>query len=297
MICHPIDSNEYQKSCNRTPEDKKLFDFAHQNYQTYFLEAQGYTQAVRIPKIIHQIWVGPHQPPPQFKKWQQTWIALHPDWEYKLWTDTEVENLTLINKQYYDEEQNYGAKSDILRLELLHEFGGLYVDIDCECLCSFDMLHHLCDFYIGFFQVNFLRSSARVNNALMAACPHHPLITILLHKLALNQQKQSSAEIIERTGPSFITQALKEHVYSAEGINLLLPANFFYPFTGISQKLKLIMHPETMAIHYYAGTWHNKKKRTHTPLNKQSTSYKALQREREIKKTVLLANYNTVISQ
>ncbi len=46
---------------------------------------------------------------------------------------------------------NYGQKSDILRYELLHRYGGTYVDVDMECVRSLD-LHSEAGptFYAGF---------------------------------------------------------------------------------------------------------------------------------------------------
>lgn len=43
-------------------------------------------EKTKIPKIIHQIWLG--SPLPQkFKKLQASWIKMHPEWTYILWTD------------------------------------------------------------------------------------------------------------------------------------------------------------------------------------------------------------------
>ena len=73
-----------------------------------------------IPKIIHIIWVGPKTPPPVLTECLESIQKHMHQWECKLWTDKEVAQLTLENQQYYDEETNYGAKSDILRYELLY---------------------------------------------------------------------------------------------------------------------------------------------------------------------------------
>jgi hypothetical protein len=43
--------------------------------------------------------------------------------------------------------QNVGAKSDILRREVIYRFGGLYLDTDFECLSSFEPLHDRLDFF------------------------------------------------------------------------------------------------------------------------------------------------------
>ena len=42
---------------------------------------------MRIPRIFHQIWVGPDPLPDEFAAYGQTWLDHHPGWELKLWTD------------------------------------------------------------------------------------------------------------------------------------------------------------------------------------------------------------------
>ena len=37
-----------------------------------------------IPKIIHQLWVGPKKPPLQL---METWKTNHPDWQYMFWNE------------------------------------------------------------------------------------------------------------------------------------------------------------------------------------------------------------------
>ena len=61
-------------------------------------------------------------------------MKYHPDWEYKLWTDETVKEITLINQELFDKAKNYGEKSDILKWELVYRFGGVYIDTDMEAL-------------------------------------------------------------------------------------------------------------------------------------------------------------------
>ncbi len=46
-------------------------------------------------------------------------------------------------------EENLGAKSDLLRYELLYQFGGVYIDIDVVLLQPLDILNHTYEFYTG----------------------------------------------------------------------------------------------------------------------------------------------------
>ena len=70
----------------------------------------------KIPKTIHQIWLGPTQPP---LDWMDTWktFAEKYKWKYNLITDRNLPKLT--NQIEFDNANSYQEKSDILRYELL----------------------------------------------------------------------------------------------------------------------------------------------------------------------------------
>lgn len=91
------------------------------------------TNAVNgIPKIIHQIWIGDKAAPP--KQWLDTWsvnfMQQNPGYTYVLWRDEDLENLQMRNRALYDAEKTLPGKADIARYEILHRYGGVYVDAD-----------------------------------------------------------------------------------------------------------------------------------------------------------------------
>ena len=115
-----------------------------------------------IPKKIHQIWIG-HKAPPIIwcDSWRKRYRSQYPGWEYKLWTDAEVAKMKLRTKEFYDKESMFQCKADLLRLEILWEEGGIYIDADmvwfhiqlcarydmCVCvLCAFVRLFVSCVF-------------------------------------------------------------------------------------------------------------------------------------------------------
>jgi len=91
-----------------------------------------------IPKIIHQIWIGDQSKRPS--NLMQTWIDKHPDWDYFLWTEKEIEDLDLINKSQFDKHPTLPGKADIARYEILHLFGGFFIDADSICINAVDSL-------------------------------------------------------------------------------------------------------------------------------------------------------------
>jgi hypothetical protein len=93
-------------------------------YEQYAINDVQYSETPRIPKIIHHIWLG-SELPEKYKAWQKTWLTHHPDWEYRLWTQKEIDEFGLKNRTQFDAARTYGEKSDIALYEILYRFGGV----------------------------------------------------------------------------------------------------------------------------------------------------------------------------
>ena len=87
-----------------------------------------------IPKIIHQIWVGDQSKRPV--EMMETWKEKNPTWEYRFWSE---ENLPkLRNQLQFDAMNELAGKADILRYELLYDYGGFFIDADSVCVNGLD---------------------------------------------------------------------------------------------------------------------------------------------------------------
>ena len=95
---------------------------------------------MKIPKIIHQIWVGDKPAP---KKWLKTWQDIHYDWKYILWDNENIKRLKLRNQEQFDfywKQKRWHGVADILRYEILFQFGGIMPGADSECKRRVDKL-------------------------------------------------------------------------------------------------------------------------------------------------------------
>ena len=92
-----------------------------------------------IPKIIHQIWIGTKPAP---TKLMDTWKDKNPDFTYIRWNEKEIKKrkLTLNCSNRINEIEEINGKADIIRWEILYEYGGIYIDLDYICNKSFDDL-------------------------------------------------------------------------------------------------------------------------------------------------------------
>jgi len=209
----------------------------------------------RIPKIIHQIWVG--SPLPQkYYHWQESWKKYHPDWEYKLWTDKDIEEFGLTNKHWYDKTPNYGQKADVARYEILYRLGGVYVDIDFECIQPLDVLHHTCDFYVGIVP----SPQFKLNNALFGSVPRSAILKECIETMNLDIKYSHNPKlnVIYTAGPLHLTRCFLKKA-AGSGKCVAFPVNYFYPCPIRNerdpQKIALWIKPESFANHHWAGTW------------------------------------------
>ena len=88
----------------------------------------------QIPRILHQIWLGPNKMPADQWKWTKQWARMcrADGIDYRLWRDADVAALVMINRDAFDADKTMAQKADILRLELLYQYGGIYLDTDVE---------------------------------------------------------------------------------------------------------------------------------------------------------------------
>lgn len=239
----------------------------------------------KIPKIIHQIWLGPKRPPPFFLKFRESWQANHPDWEYRLWTDQDLATYDFELRDLYDQSDNYGEKSDILRCEILLKYGGVYVDADFECLKPLDEIMAKYDFFSGIEPPHEIPESDRVmliSNALIGSVPNHPILKRWKHiirdrwKRAEDECFTTIEKVLVRTFLSF-GDAVEEEIDSPPHVNIVFPSTYFYPIRpfylrnppeppNIFKQLLIAFDlrkdhcfsrvmPETFAVHHFASTW------------------------------------------
>ncbi len=94
-----------------------------------------------FPKYFHQIWTTEDIP----HKWsvlQKYCRKINPQYKYMLWTHQRIDNFMQENYPWFME--NYWSypyqmqRLDAARYFILLHYGGVYVDMDMECLDTFD---------------------------------------------------------------------------------------------------------------------------------------------------------------
>lgn len=230
---------------------KEIFERLYEKDKKLPFSDEGKYQ---IPRIVHQIWLGGPLPD-KYKELAVTW-EYWKGWQYKLWTEDDVKELTLYNSDLYQKARNYGEKADILRYEILYKFGGLYVDTDTRCLSPdfFDFAHQAYKFFAGIEPLEF--SAFSIGNAILASTPGHPFLEKIVKGLSeqvlLNEEKTGNIHTVQRTGTIYLTKQVCENWEVIVKDGIIFPPTFFYPLIG---RTKLYFTQECAAVHYWDSSW------------------------------------------
>lgn len=243
---------------------------------------------IKIPKVIHFIWVGPRPYPEESVENVASWKAFHPEWKMVFWTDNHdrpcpiegmekrlIDEIPFIKlKPYLSQTKNYAEMADMIRYEVLYNEGGVYVDHDVECLTSFDSMNRAFDFYVCLENPHTNSGSdTRIFpcNCLIGVKPNHPILLATIDIVDLvwdvigkrypeSDPKNTFARVMNRTFRPF-TMAT-EMLLSSEGNNdMVLPSCYFFAHKSFNKTTKSALFDKgfVFASHAFASTWRDKK--------------------------------------
>ena len=188
---------------------------------------------IKIPKIIHQLWIGPKPAPIVF---MNTWKEKHEPlgFEYKFWNEETIQkeiDLSKCGKKVNSIEEING-KADILRWEILYKFGGVFVDADSICIEPIDeyILNGVSAF-AGW--ENETVRKGLIATGTMGFTPKHPIVYNALH--CIYTQPVSFRETGNKAwftvGPGLLTKVCNAFGFSDIKI---YPSYYFLPmhYTG-----------------------------------------------------------------
>ncbi len=222
-----------------------------------------------VPRIFHRIWVGPKPLPDAAAAFAASWERCHPGWEFRLWTDANLPPLQ--NARLYEQTRILAQKADVLRYELLLRFGGVYADVDFECLrCMGPLLDG-----VGYLYGD--QTPGNPNIALLASAPGHPFARLCVERLP-ERWPWRKGQILEETGPEFFRRTILDYIGDRRlhpftdprsgrvAGNRLDPQRkdrpplwalhpwVIYPYY-MGESWRPALHPDAYAVHHWQKTW------------------------------------------
>ncbi len=235
-----------------------------------------------IPKIIHQIWIGPKPAPINL---MNTWKEKHLDFEYIYWNEEEFVNRGFKFKcqDKIDEIEEINGKADIMRWEILYKFGGIFLDADSICIEPFDneLLNKKC--FAGWEQEEVRRGL--IATGTMGFPPKHPLLKEAVHWILNNEVSQEKAMLMawQSVGPGLLSRMYNTGKFDDL---FIFPSYTFLPIhlSGIEYK----SHGKIYAFQAWGST-----KQSYDNMNNMVLPSQFLSPPIEKSVSVLVSSYNT----
>ena len=174
-----------------------------------------------IPRTFHRVWVGGSMPA-DLARLGDSWLRHNPGWELKLWTEDNLPPMR--NQAIYDraselvESRLLGRfRSNLIRLEVLEQFGGVYVD------CDFEALKPIPERFLNAECFLARETEKYVNNGIIGSVPGHPFIASVIDAIPDSVESQPGKPSNVTTGPHLLTKLLTPYV-------TVIPTREVYPY-------------------------------------------------------------------
>lgn len=106
--------------------------------QEEYIGAQG--QKFYIPPIIHYCWFGENPLPTKYSNYIESWKKYCPDYQLVRWDEHNYDIQKHPYLRWAYDNKKWAFLSDYARLDIIYEYGGIYLDTDVELIRSLNGL-------------------------------------------------------------------------------------------------------------------------------------------------------------
>lgn len=217
----------------------------------------------KIPKIIHYVWLGGNKKPDYLIKNIESWKKYCPDYQIIEWNE---QNFDINSNTYLKEaieQKKWAFASDYVRIKVVHEYGGIYMDTDVELLKPID----------GFLDADFFTNFENLVMLCFAVIGAKPNSVILEKMLSYYEGKHFVLD--EKKGKLDLTtnvilgsvmmrddfgfnldDTYQEKIIEGEKV-VCYPHDYFFAQDYVSKEINLTENSH--GVHIYASSWIGKK--------------------------------------
>lgn len=203
-----------------------------------------------IEKKIHYIWFGGSKPE-KVLKCIESWKEKLPDYEIIEWNEKNFDIEKEITKNKFFKEcyqrKLWAFVADYVRVKVLYEYGGIYLDTDIEVLKSFDNLLNT-EMFLGYENDN-----KGINLAVIGIKKNH---IVMKKMIGFYEEKiwKSSLYIITGILNNVMKEIYGENFYENSKIKIY-PKEYFYPYNHDEVFKPECVKEDTYAIHWWEKSW------------------------------------------
>lgn len=208
-----------------------------------------------IPKVIHYCWFGNNPKPKVIQNCIESWKKYCPDYEIKEWNESNYD----VNKTKYTqlayESKKYAFLTDYVRLDVLYNEGGIYMDTDVKLIKPIDDLVEKGNFMTfekkGRVNTGVGFASEKGNHFLKENIDYYNTHSFLDSDNNFNPEicVKITTQLLEKHGLDY-----KRNELQRVGDFIIYPSDYFSPKKMGTEKI--IMTQNTHGIHLYASSWY-----------------------------------------
>lgn len=199
-----------------------------------------------IPKKIHYIWLGGNPLPPLAKQCIQTWHKMLPDFEIIEWNENSINIQDSAYRKAY-KNKKWAFCSDLARLKILLEHGGVYLDVDMEVIKDLSSLLDV-DFFIGY------ENRTTISAGIIGCVANNAFVKDCYEEVLESLKTQIYTPI-----PKIITKIYNKNSLTYSFNHRLYSPEFFYPYHPFESGIRTMMYKDitenTHAIHHWNFSW------------------------------------------
>lgn len=210
-----------------------------------------------IPKIIHYCWVGNSEKPKSVLKCIESWKKFCPGYEIKEWNESNYDfSKNEYMRQAY-EAKKWGFVPDYARLDIIYNYGGIYLDTDVEIIKSFDEMLNF-DAFIGFENTGNDEYFLNCGQGFGAA-PHNEIIKEARDIYDNISFKNDDGTLNLTPSPHYTTQTLVKNGLKRDNKDQVInnvkifSSDVLCPKAFLTGKIKITKR--TVSIHHFTASW------------------------------------------
>jgi hypothetical protein len=210
-----------------------------------------------IPKDIHYCWFGNKAMPPLERACVDSWKKCCPNYKLELWNES---NYDISKNKYMQDAYNakkWGFVPDYVRLDVIYNQGGFYLDTDVELLRSLDDFVNLKTVFA------FESSNLIAPGLIFGSVPRNKLFKEMMAQYNDMEFVRSDGVLNLKSSPEYVTEFFKrkgiciDNTLQIRDDIVFLPSDFFGPVNQNSALYELTEN--TYGIHKFSCSWFDEK--------------------------------------
>ncbi|HDU8579807.1 TPA: hypothetical protein RG679_004523 [Vibrio diabolicus] len=198
-----------------------------------------------IKKVIHYVWIGSADKPDFVNSCIRNWKLTLPEYQFIEWNEQNLNMEQILSEcdfvKLCYEKKLWAYVSDYIRLKVLYEYGGVYLDTDITLEKDITPLLDT-EFFIG------MEDETYISAGIIGTVENNVII-----KKILDFYKNDIMSSDIYTIPKVITHVIEKNNFQT--IGNIYPPEFFYPYHYSQSFSENYITDNTYCIHWWGKSW------------------------------------------